>query len=52
MPGEYTPEGPREESALEQTLKEGLKTLEFVSMPGDGKFLYCNLVRIQYGTLG
>ena len=42
LPSEYTPEGPREESALEQTLKDGLKTLEFASLPGDGVFLYCN----------
>ena len=42
LPSEYTPEGPREESALEETLKNGLKDLEFASMPGDGIFLYSN----------
>jgi len=42
LPSEYTPEGPREESALEQTLKDGLKDLEFASLPGDGVFLYSN----------
>ena len=42
LPVEYTPEGPREESALEQTLKDGLPDLEFASMPGDGVFLYSN----------
>lgn len=42
LPGEYTPDGPREENALEDTLKEGLKDLEFASLPNDGRYLYSN----------
>ena len=42
LPVEYTPDGPREESALEETLKAGLGELEFCSLPGDGVFLYSN----------
>ncbi|MBQ9778393.1 MAG: beta-lactamase family protein [Clostridia bacterium] len=42
LPREYTPEGPREESALEQTLREGLPSLELATLPGDGVHLYSN----------
>lgn len=42
LPAEYTPDGPREESALEQSLKENLGELAFQSLPGEGAFLYSN----------
>lgn len=42
LPMEYTPDGPREENSLEQTLKEGLKDLEFATLPDDGTYLYSN----------
>lgn len=42
LPMEYTPDGPREERALEQTLKDGLKELEFKTLPEDGVYLYSN----------
>ena len=42
FPKEYTPDGYRDESALEQSLMEGLPTLELVSLPGEGKYLYSN----------
>lgn len=42
LPGEYTPDGPREESALEQTLKSGLKELKFNTLPNNGTYLYSN----------
>lgn len=41
LPAEYTPEGPREESALEPSLREGLPTLEMQFPLGEG-FLYSN----------
>ncbi len=43
LPQEYTPDGPREESALEDTLKEELSAVDMVSYPGEGKYLYSNL---------
>ena len=42
LPKEYTPDGYRDESALETSLMEGLPTLELTSLPGEGKFLYSN----------
>ncbi len=42
LPKEYTPDGYRDESALEESLMEGLPTLELSSLPGEGKFLYSN----------
>ena len=41
LPAEYTPEGPREESALEPSLREGLPTLEMQFPLGQG-YLYSN----------
>jgi len=41
LPAEYTPEGPREESALEPSLQEGLPTLEMQFPLGEG-YLYSN----------
>lgn len=41
LPAEYTPEGPREESALEPSLRAGLPTLEMQFLLGGG-FLYSN----------
>lgn len=41
LPAEYTPDGPREESALEQTLREGLPELEMQFPLGEG-YLYSN----------
>ena len=42
LPAEYTPEGAREESTLEQSLKDGLPTLKLHALPGDGAYLYSN----------
>ena len=42
LPVEYTPEGAREESALEASLKDGLPTLTLVSLPEEKKYLYSN----------
>ena len=42
LPKEYTPDGPRDESALEESLAVGLPSLELVSLPGEGKYLYSN----------
>lgn len=42
LPAEYTPEGPREESALEQSLKDGLPSLELKTLPNEGTYLYSN----------
>lgn len=42
FPAEYTPEGPRDEGLLLKSLKEGLPTLDLVSLPGEGKYLYSN----------
>jgi len=42
LPKEYTPEGPREESALEQTLQENLDKLEMHALPNEGVYLYSN----------
>lgn len=41
LPAEYTPEGPREESALESSLREGLKNLEILFPLGKG-YQYSN----------
>lgn len=41
LPAEYTPEGPREESALERSLQEGLPALEMQYPLGEG-YLYSN----------
>lgn len=41
LPAEYTPEGPREESALEPSLREGLPSLEMQFPLGEG-YLYSN----------
>lgn len=43
LPVEYTPDGPREESALEESLKKELSKVELTSLPGEGKYLYSNL---------
>ena len=43
LPVEYTPNGPREESALEQTLMDELAAAEFATLPADGVHLYSNL---------
>ena len=42
LPGEYTPDGPRDEAMLIPSLKSGLPELDLVSMPGEGKYLYSN----------
>lgn len=42
LPMEYTPDGPREETALEESLKAELKKLKFKSLPSDGVYLYSN----------
>ena len=42
LPKEYTPDGYREESALEESLVLGLPSLELASLPGEGKYLYSN----------
>jgi CubicO group peptidase (beta-lactamase class C family) len=42
LPAEYTPEGPREESALEDSLREGLPALHLHGLPGEAAFLYSN----------
>ena len=41
LPAEYTPDGPREESALEQSLRDGLSELEIKFPLGEG-YLYSN----------
>lgn len=41
LPGEYTPDGPHDEGALEASLREGLPTLELLYSPGDG-YTYSN----------
>lgn len=43
LPKEYTPEGARDESALEPSLQSELPVAELVSKPGEGKYLYSNL---------
>ena len=43
FPVEYTPDGPREESALEGSLKKELENLTPVSAPEEKKYLYSNL---------
>ncbi len=43
LPQEYTPDGPREESALEDSLKKELACAKLCSDPKDGKYLYSNL---------
>jgi len=42
LPAEYSPEGPKEERALEQSLKDGLGDLELHSLPDEGVYLYSN----------
>ncbi len=42
LPMEYTPEGPREESALESALMEALPTLPIASLPEENKYVYSN----------
>lgn len=42
LPMEYTPEGAREEAALESSLMEGLPTLTLSSLPGENKYVYSN----------
>lgn len=42
LPKEYTPDGPREESALEQSLKEGFRELQLHSLPEDKCYCYSN----------
>ena len=41
LPAEYTPDGPREESALEQSLRDGLPELE-IQYPLGAGYLYSN----------
>lgn len=43
LPAEYTPDGPREEGALEQSLKEELPVAQMHSLPCEGVYLYSNL---------
>ena len=43
LPKEYTPDGPREESALEESLKNELNGVKLCSMPDDRNYLYSNL---------
>lgn len=43
LPSEYTPDGPKEESALEESLKKELSHAKLVSYPHEGKYLYSNL---------
>ena len=43
LPQEYTPDGPREESALEDSLKKELECVEVLSQPEEEKYLYSNL---------
>lgn len=42
LPVEYTPNGPREESALEQSLKDGLRDLELLALPEEKHYCYSN----------
>ena len=42
LPREYTPEGPREESALESMLRENLPSLPLATLPNEGAHLYSN----------
>lgn len=42
LPMEYTPEGPREEDALEAVLMEALPTLPIASLPEENKYVYSN----------
>jgi len=43
LPTEYTPDGPKEESALEDSLKAELENVTMAFYPNDGKYLYSNL---------
>ena len=43
LPKEYTPEGPRDEAALEPSLQAELPVAVLHAAPGDGAFLYSNL---------
>ena len=42
LPTEYTPDGPREESALEPRLRECLPTLPLATLPAEGVHHYSN----------
>lgn len=42
LPAEYNPDGPREESALEQSLKDELPKIPLLSLPNDKKYCYSN----------
>ena len=42
LPTEYTPDGPREESALEGFLRDNLPNLEFATLPSEGVHHYSN----------
>lgn len=43
LPKEYTPDGPKEESMLEKSLKEELPVAEMKTLPNEGAYLYSNL---------
>ena len=43
LPKEYTPDGPREESMLEDSLKKELAVAEIKTLPCEGVYLYSNL---------
>lgn len=43
LPVEYTPDGPREEDFLEQTLIAELNRIDFKSLPALGSYIYSNL---------
>ena len=42
FPAEYTPDGPREESALEESLMTGIPGLPLATLPSERIFLYSN----------
>ena len=42
LPAEYTPNGPRDEAALEPSLREALFDLPFHALPGENVYLYSN----------
>ena len=41
LPGEYTPDGPHDEAALEASLRDGLPKLDLLYVPGEG-YTYSN----------
>lgn len=43
LPKEYNPDGPRDESMLEASLKEELSVAEIKTLPSEGVYLYSNL---------